>query len=154
MRACFASLAMMALAACQTDVSGGQAVLVAPPSDDVVPVAFAAGPGRRAVTQQLGTNVVKSACVDTRPRFTRTPETLARLGGFVQDAQTLTYFHQTYDLSVKLIDGRCSVVMGGLKSTDAAIALRDQTGPDGVVSLSQPRRIDGRLYVRFLTKGG
>lgn len=154
MRACLASLAMMALAACQTNVSGGQAVPVAAPTDDVVPVAFAAGPGRRVVTQQLGADVIKSACVDTLPRFTRTPETLAGLGGFVQNAQTLTYFHQTYDLSVKLIDGRCSIVMGGLKNEAAAIAMRDQAGPGGVVSLGQPRRVSGRLYIRFFTKGG
>lgn len=152
MRAFLASLALVAVAACQTGVSEGQAVPVAAPAE--VPVAFAAGPGRLAVTTQFGANVIKSACVDTRPSFERAPVVLAGIGGFVQNAQTLTYFHQSYDVSVKLIDGRCSVVMGGLKDANAVIAVRDQAGPVGVVSSGLPRRIDGRLYASFSTRGG
>ncbi|WP_299726372.1 hypothetical protein [uncultured Tateyamaria sp.] len=152
MKAMLATLALVGVAACQTGVSDGQAVPAV--ATDTVPVAFAAGPGSRAVTPKIASDVIRAACLATRPSFRRAPEALAAIGGFVQNAQTLTYYHQDYDLSVKLIDGRCSTVTGGLKSAQQVTSVPRLAGSEELVSIGRPTNVEGRLYVRFAVAGG
>ncbi|WP_415404224.1 hypothetical protein [Tateyamaria sp. SN3-11] len=151
MRACVAILAVCGLSACQTGVPGEQSVAASPPQ--AIPVCAQAGPGSRTVTVPFATDVVRKACVDTRPTFAGTPAALSQFGDFVQNAQTKTYYNQRYDLSVKLISGQCSVVMGGNFDLQDRNAIAGGASQSGLVSAGLPRQLDGRTYLSFSVAG-
>ncbi|WP_299377879.1 hypothetical protein [uncultured Tateyamaria sp.] len=147
MRAALAWMAIAGLAACQTGGTASDTAAVE--TRAAVPVSAAAGPGARSVTPAFGAEVIRTACLETRPDFRRTEQALAQLGGFVQNARTGTYFSQTHDLSVKLIENRCSVVMGGQFNGDAARRLVNATGAPEALRPGLPRPVNGKVYLSF-----
>ena len=108
-----------------------------------------AEPGPRNVPAGFAKTLLQTTCIDTLPDFDGATAALARAGGFVQSAQTGTFFHQQYDLSVKVVPGRCSMVTG-VSGRTGDIARLSQL--DGVRS-GVPRVFGGRSYLSFYVSG-
>jgi len=101
-RASFLGLAL-ALAGC---VSSNQTVTgPAAKADSNV------GPGTAAADEDIASMIFSDVCLDSAPSFRKAPEILAGMP-FRQRPETETYYHQTLDLSVKLMPKRCSMVFG------------------------------------------
>ena len=150
MRLTASIVCLVALAACQTDVQDGPVSVSAPAT---VPVSATAEPGPKAVSIALGASVIQQACTDQRPDFAGTPAALARLGSFVQNTRTGTYYSRTHDLSVKLFPGRCSVVMAGQFPPNGTQQVRDAVTPPSAVSSARATRVNGKVYMSFLVRG-
>ncbi|WP_415921487.1 hypothetical protein [Tateyamaria sp. SN6-1] len=136
-----AALALLALSACDdgTAAVGSQGILR---SDT-------AAPGPQSTAPAFAGNVLRSACIDTQPDFDGASQALARIGGFVQSAKTGTFFHQRYDLSVKVVSGRCSMVAGASGSARQLKALGDLPA----VEPGPTRAFGNRLYHSFFVTG-
>lgn len=142
---------LIGLAACQTGIQQEPVSASAPAT---VPVSASAGPGATPVTVAFGADVLQKACVEPRPSFDATPMALARIGGFVRNSQTGTYFSQTHDLSVKVVPGRCSVVMSGRFSTDSSNSVVTRTSPQSAVRPGRTVTLSGKTYLSFSVEGG
>ncbi len=95
----------LALAACQS-TTGSQEQGSAPAS---IQRSANAGPGTRSVSLARAEETFFDVCIQNGPSFQGTETAAANLG-FVQNTRTATYYHPRYNLSVKLVDGTCSMV--------------------------------------------
>ena len=152
MRAALAWMAVVGLAACQTGVPASDTVAVE--TRATVPVSATAGPSARIVTPAFASEVIRTACIATRPDFRGTERALAQMGGFVQNARTGTYFSQTHDLSVKLIENRCSLVMGGRFKSPDIPDIVNGTGAPQAVRAGLPRPVNDKVYLSFSVAKG
>jgi hypothetical protein len=108
--------ALLALTACE-------ALQVGPALSDVAPLSTAAaatppslptaGPGTTLVGPAVAGNLFVDICLANLPDFTGTPAALA-LEPFTQNTGTGTYYHDTLNLSIKLVtengEPKCSIV--------------------------------------------
>lgn len=67
------------------------------------------GPGSEQVDGFAAAAILGDVCVATAPSFRNAPAVMAKMP-FRQHPGTGTYYHQTLDLSVKLLPKRCSMV--------------------------------------------
>lgn len=119
------------------------------------PVSQNAGPGSVDADPALAAQIFNDVCLNGGPAFSAAPAAVATFP-FTQSAGTGTYFHNTQNLSVKLIGtpaNECSIVFA--VSTDPvqklvtfmetlnAIAPDD----DSTVSLGDTRGPDGKTYL-------
>ena len=141
-----AALAALTLAACDAGAPASSGTAAAQP----ILRTASAEPGPQVPPLGFARTVLQTACVDTQPAFDGATQALARAGGFVQSARSGTFFHEQFDLSVKVIPNRCSMVVGtpGGNSRIAQLAAL----PD--VSAGRPRAFGDRTYHSFFVSGG
>ncbi|MCX7300155.1 MAG: hypothetical protein NTX73_07205 [Rhodobacterales bacterium] len=96
--------AIAALAACQAPVE-----VAAPPTDQTIRASADAGPGTNPISAERARAVFSALCVDQRGSPAGT-EAAAAADGFVKNTTYGTYYHPRDNLSVKLINGDCSMV--------------------------------------------
>jgi hypothetical protein len=110
------------------------------------------GPGPRPVSSSLAVETFRAACIGTRPDFAAAPAVL-RARGFRQNTSTGTYYSQTDNLSVKLIQQaggtRCSMVFGSTEDPQRVLAAG---GSDILFQPSSEQ--SGQLYWRAFISGG
>lgn len=109
-------LVPMALGACDAPVSD----MADPAAQPKPKTSVNAGPGSRPATRNSAVALFTDVCVATAPTFADAPAVLAKKP-VLQNANTGTYYHQTYDMSVKITPSGCSIVAGGnFKAGDLA----------------------------------
>ncbi|WP_299688982.1 hypothetical protein [uncultured Tateyamaria sp.] len=137
------ALALLALTAC--DDGAGPA----PNAPEPIFRSASAEPGSANTPVRFARTVLQTACIDTQPDFQGATRALARAGGFAQSAKTGTFFHQRYDMSVKVVPGRCSMVVGTSGARDSLA----QLGTLNSVQTGVPRVFGGRSYYAFFVSG-
>lgn len=130
--------AALALSACVAPTAATRAA---------APVSANAGPGPNDATPAQAAALFRQVCVDTVPSHAKARTALAALP-FVQRQSTGTYYHNSLNLSFKLIaDGPtpvCSLVFGATSDPTAAIK---SAGKAGVrVSIDGNARFGSFLY--------
>ncbi|NDU99952.1 hypothetical protein [Pseudoroseicyclus tamaricis] len=124
--------------------------------------ALAAGEDARAALAPAGAvetvGLFNTICVETQPDF-RVAEVLLSDGPFVYQPADGIWYHQSLDLTVKLVDVRgrpgCSLVMGTAEHPRSALALLAATAAGGEVYAELiDEETNGRSYLRALVIGG
>lgn len=118
-KALIAALSICAMAACQPTT------VTAPDAQAPVEITRSAnaGPGSRALSSNEAAAIFINLCLSQKPGFAGTQQAAAQ-NGFVLNTQFGTYYHPRFNLSVKLVNGRCSMVFAprtSLADTEAAI---------------------------------
>ncbi|MGB5557049.1 MAG: hypothetical protein WBN04_03450 [Paracoccaceae bacterium] len=86
------------------------------------------GPGPAAVDAVSASKLFNDVCGKTAPSFRKAPAVMAELP-FRQNTATGTYYHQSLDLSFKLLPKRCSMVFGSVeRSSMLGLAMATSTG--------------------------
>lgn len=93
---------LLALSACDATPPAVQAV-------PEVTRSAVAGPGSLPASAAVATQAFTALC-GLAGQGRESVEAAAARNGFVQNTRTTTYYHQQYDLSVKLTDTACSIV--------------------------------------------
>jgi hypothetical protein len=99
-----AGAAIASLAACEAPVD-----VAAPPTEQTIRASADAGPGTNPISAERARAVFSALCVAQRGSPAGT-EAAAAADGFVRNTTYGTYYHPRDNLSVKLIDGDCSMV--------------------------------------------
>ncbi len=151
MRAGVFVLGIVCLAGCDESVGAAVAPDTAPV---VAPIARSAtaGPGSAYAKAEFAAQVLSDACIATRPSFDEGPAALAKLGGFVQNSKTGTYFHGSQNVSVKIIPGRCSMVMTAQPGTLQSV-VRTVRATNSDARVGDIRAIGGTAYLSFFVTG-
>ena len=89
-------IACFALAGCVTPQGG-------------VPTRGEVGPGNARVDATFAALTFSDVCGKTAPSFAKAPAAMQSLP-FAQHPETGTYYHKNFDLSIKLMPKRCSMV--------------------------------------------
>ncbi|MFK7764858.1 MAG: hypothetical protein AB8B62_16465 [Roseobacter sp.] len=79
-----------------------------------------AGPGPKLVPASVAAQFFEALCGNARAGRSAV-EQAAAVNGFVQNTRTTTYYQQSYNLSVKLVEAKCSLVFA---SNDKASDIR------------------------------
>ena len=139
-KAIFACLLSLALTACETAPDAASPV--------VIPVSANAGPGSIIPSDADAVRFFKGACISGRT-FERAPTYLATQP-VVRNSRTGTYYHQRFDMSVKINKDRCSIVSAAPRE-GTKIDLRSATfvnaDPNGSVVIGPLVQNSGRSYV-------
>lgn len=107
-----ATLSILALTACTAP---------RPPAAGLpIPVNAGAGPGKSHPSPTLAAEIFAKVCIETAPGFQGAIPALANYP-MVQNATTGTYYNRFENLSVKLFDGKCSLVFGSPAGPKAVI---------------------------------
>ena len=97
---------ILALAGCETPTPTASVQTAAP---QAIRVSDKASPGSQVITAARAAQVFGDLCVRNLPNFAGI-ESDAAQNGFVWNSTFGTYYHPTENLSVKLVDGTCSMV--------------------------------------------
>lgn len=137
-------LLAFALAACETTTS----TIGTSPASPGISRSANAGPGARGVSSDRATQIFAELCVRHAPGFGGT-EVSAAANGFVQNAGTGAYYHQQDNLSVKLTDGRCSMVFSSKENAIALESAFEKVNSNGrKITFSPGFVVDGSSYYR------
>ena len=134
-----------ALAACEDGATSNPS---AGSSQPILRTADAA-PGPQNPPARFALSVMQTACVETLPDFAGATQALIRAGGFAQSSRTDTFFHQRFDLSVKVSERRCSMVTGTSGKGTGLTQIADLPG----VETARPRIFGDRTYFSFFISG-
>jgi len=150
MRAGIFILGILCLAGCEDSVGSA----IAPDTAPAAPIARSAtaSPGAAYPKAEFAAQVLSDACIATRPSFEGGPAALAKLGGFVQNSKTGTYFHGSQNMSVKIIPGRCSMVMTAQPGAVQSV-LRTVRATNSEARVGNIRAIGGTAYLSFFVTG-
>ena len=136
----FAFAASAALAACQP------ASPAAPVGEQTIRTLAEAAPGTAPISLERARAVFSSLCIAGRGSRTTTEKAAAE-AGFVKSASTGTYYHPRDNLSVKLIDGDCSMVFASqAPERDLRAALTSLTSGSPPVLFGPARQFGADTY--------
>jgi hypothetical protein len=140
LRALLLVAATAGLLACQPTVT--PTTTAAP----VIKASASAGPGSNSISAARARSVFASLCVNQRGSRSGT-ETAAAADGFIKNTTYGTYYHPRDNLSVKLIDGDCSMVFASTASpAELQKALTSLTSGTPAVRFAPSVSLDSTPY--------
>lgn len=129
----------LALAACQPTTTPATA------SAPAIKVSANAGPGANPISTARARSVFASLCVATGGSLSAT-EAAAAADGFIRHASFGTYYHPRDNLSVKLIEGDCSMVFASAASAAELQEALTSLTTSPAVRFSPSVSLDGKPY--------
>ncbi len=129
-------LALVGLTACQTTAGSGQSEVL-PGATDVDPV--------------VALDMYRRICTDTAPSFSGAADVLSTLP-FKQHPTTGTYFHQSINMSFKIVVtptlDQCSMVIGSRKFNAITATMMSATSSKKLATqVGTPYETDGIVYL-------
>lgn len=122
---------------------------------EVIPVSDTAGPGKVTPTGEFAGEIFANACIKTAPTFDGAHDALWKYS-FTRHSKTGTYYHNRFNLSVNVTNGRCSLVFGTDRDADEVVrgTARGTVSvasdvPPGIDITSRMER-DGLRYFRMV----